>query len=103
MTLCRDRLRPNTNRAPRSLDESKAAWRDWYVGVTGTPRFAHFACVVHESPCAENNSFALAGSIPTEFGKLMNLQTLDLSDNGLTGTHPFAYSALFGTRVYHLL
>jgi Leucine-rich repeat (LRR) protein len=34
----------------------------------------------------KTSSFALAESIPTEFGKLINMQTLALDDNSLTGT-----------------
>ncbi len=40
----------------------------------------------------------LAGSIPTEFGKLINLTGLDLADNKLSGTPPFAHVAWFGKR-----
>jgi hypothetical protein len=32
------------------------------------------------------SSYALAGSIPTEFGKLINMKALSLRSNNLTGT-----------------
>jgi hypothetical protein len=47
--------------------------------------------------------FAVAGSIPTEFGELINLKFLALASNELAGTTAFAHFALFGTQVYHLL
>jgi hypothetical protein len=42
-------------------------------------------------------SLALAGSIPTELGELVNLTNLRLGINELTGTHPFVDAAWFGT------
>jgi hypothetical protein len=46
-------------------------------------------------PLAEKDlPLALAGSIPTEFGELMNLQTLHLAYNILTGMPPFAHFTL---------
>jgi hypothetical protein len=45
-----------------------------------------------------------AGSIPTEFGELINLNELWLQSNKLNGTPPFAHFTLFCTQiVYHLL
>jgi hypothetical protein len=41
------------------------------------------------------SSFALAGSIPTEFGKLTNLTHLSLHANNLTGRPPFAHFLCF--------
>jgi Leucine-rich repeat (LRR) protein len=46
---------------------------------------------------SKTSSFALAGSIPTEFGKLINVQTLYLYNNKLTGTPPFAHFTWFGS------
>ena len=40
--------------------------------------------------CENDLPFALAGSIPTEFGQLINLTDLRLNSNKLTGTLPFA-------------
>ncbi len=45
----------------------------------------------------------LAGSIPTEFGELINLTELYLHFNSLTGAPPFARFTLVCIRVYHLL
>ena len=45
------------------------------------------------------HSLARAGLIPTEFGKLINMEVLRLGDNKLTGT-PLAHFALFGL-VHH--
>ncbi len=73
--------------------------------LTGTPPFAHFHRFGSTSlPLAfTTSSFALAGSIPTEFGKLINVETLWLSDNKLRGTPPFAHVAWLVVRVYHFL
>jgi Leucine-rich repeat (LRR) protein len=46
--------------------------------------------------CRKRPSLPLAGSIPTEFAKLTNLQKLRLGSNKLSGTPPFAYVAWFG-------
>ncbi len=40
--------------------------------------------------CENDLPFALAGSIPTEFGQLINLIDLRLYSNKLIGTLPFA-------------
>jgi hypothetical protein len=47
-------------------------------------------------------TFALAGSIPTEFGKLFNLIYLYLDHNELSGTPPFAHAAWFGRAILPL-
>jgi hypothetical protein len=62
--------------------------------LTGTPPFAHFTWFGSTSlPLAlPTSSFALAGSIPTEFGKLINMKELDFYSNQLTGTPPFAHT-----------
>ena len=67
--------------------------------MNGTPPFAHLACFGGTSlPLAlKTSSVALAGSIPTEFGKLINVQTLYLYNNKLTGTPPFAQLTWFGS------
>jgi hypothetical protein len=44
----------------------------------------------------KTSSFALAGSIPTQFGKFINLTDLSLEENELSGTPPFAHVAWFG-------
>jgi hypothetical protein len=51
--------------------------------------------------CLTTPSFALAGSIPTEFGKLINMKTLTLHENKLSGTA--ALLILPGAVVYDLL
>jgi hypothetical protein len=43
--------------------------------------------------------FAQAGSIPSEFGTLVNMTDLWLHNNKLTGTPPFAHFAPFATRL----
>ena len=45
--------------------------------------------------------FALAGSIPTEFGELINLTTLVLAKNQLTGTPHLLMLPGVVVRVYH--
>jgi Leucine-rich repeat (LRR) protein len=52
--------------------------------------------------CFKTSSSALAGSIPTEFGKLINLKTLYLSFNKLTGTLRLLMLCGVVARVYHL-
>jgi hypothetical protein len=49
------------------------------------------------------SSFALAGSIPTEFGELINLTAIDLSDNKLSGTPSLLILPGVVVRVYRLL
>ena len=57
-------------------------------------RFAHVAVWHTSLPLSEKDlPLALAGSIPTEFGELINLTDLYLSENNLTGKHPFAHVA----------
>jgi hypothetical protein len=48
-------------------------------------------------------SSTLAGSIPTEFGKLINMQHLRLGQNELTGTPSLLILPGVAVRVYHLL
>ncbi len=48
-------------------------------------------------------SSALAGSIPTEFGELINLTDLDLSDNEMSGTPSLLILPGVVVRVYHLV
>ncbi len=66
---------------------------EWYA------LFAHFTWFGSTSlPLAlKTSSFALAGSIPTQFGKLINMKHLYLDHNQLTGTHPFAHVTWFGS------
>ena len=68
--------------------------------LMGTPPFAHFTSFGSTSlPLALKTSlFALAGSIPTELGELINLTDLYLNNNNLSGTAPFAHVAWFGKR-----
>ncbi len=67
--------------------------------LTGKPPFAHFTWFGRTSlPLAlKTSSFALAGWMPTEFGKLLNMEDLYLDDNKLTGTLPFAHVDWFGS------
>ncbi len=51
----------------------------------------------------KTSSFALAGSIPTEFGKLINIKYLRLNDNKLSGTRSLLILPAVVVRVYHLL
>jgi hypothetical protein len=62
--------------------------------------FAHFTwCGSTSLPLALKTSlFALAGSIPTELGELINLTYLNLNINNLSGAPPFAHVAWFGKR-----
>jgi hypothetical protein len=55
------------------------------------------ACWVHDSIAEEDLPLALAGSIPTEFGKLIDLEKLWLYENQLTGKRPFANFPMFCT------
>ena len=73
--------------------------------LTGTPPFAHLTwCGSTSLPLAyKPSSYALAGSIPTEFGELINLTDLDLSDNKLSGTPSLLLSPGVVVRVYHWL
>ncbi len=59
-----------------------------YNQLSGTPPFAHFAWCGSTSLrlTLKTSSSALAGSIPTEFGKLVNTKELSFGDNQLTGT-----------------
>jgi hypothetical protein len=50
----------------------------------------------------KTSSFALAGSIPTEFGELINLTTLRLQFNKLSGTPSLLIGPGVVVRVYHL-
>ncbi len=49
----------------------------------------------------KTSSFALAGSIPKEFGKLINMKNLELQRNNLSGTPPSAHFTCLVARVYH--
>jgi hypothetical protein len=49
------------------------------------------------------SSFALAGSIPTEFGKLINMTNVYVGGNKLTGTPSLLILPGVVVRVYHLL
>jgi hypothetical protein len=49
------------------------------------------------------SSFALAGSIPTEFGGLINLTGLDLRVNKLSGTPSLLILPGVVVQAYHLL
>ena len=72
--------------------------------LSGTPPFAHFAwCGSTSLPLAlKTSSFALAGSIPTEFGKLINMKYLWLHGNELSGTPSLLILPGVVVRVYHL-
>ncbi len=76
-----------------------------YNKLSGTPPFAHIAwCGSTSLPLAlKASSCALAGSIPTEFGKLINMITLRLDDNKLSGTPSLPILPGVVVRVYHLL
>jgi hypothetical protein len=65
----------------------------------GTHPFAHVTwCGCTSLPLAlKTSSFALAGSIPTQFGKLINMEFLHLNHNQLMGTHPFAHVTWCGS------
>jgi Leucine-rich repeat (LRR) protein len=73
--------------------------------LTGTPPFAHLTwCGSTSLPLAlKTSSFALAGSIPTEFGKLINMKILYLDHNKLTGTPSLLILHGVVVQVYHLL
>ncbi len=73
--------------------------------LSGTPPFAHFTwCGSTSLPLAlKTSSFALAGSIPIEFGKLIDMTILGLSVNQLTGTPRLLILPGVVVRVYHLL
>ena len=73
--------------------------------LSGTPPFAHIAWCGSTSlpPALKTSSFALAGSIPTEFGELINLTYLDLEGNKLSGTPSLLILPGVVVRVYHLL
>ena len=72
--------------------------------LTGTRPFAHVPwCGSTSLPLAlKTSSFALAGSIPTELGELINLTNLDLERNKLTGTPSLLILHGVVVRVYHL-
>jgi hypothetical protein len=72
---------------------------EWYA------LFAHFPWRGSTSlPLAlKTSSFALAGSIPTEFGKLINMKNLWLNNNKLSGTPSLLILPGVVVRVYHLL
>ncbi len=71
--------------------------------LSGTPPFAHIAwCGSKSLPLAlKASSCALAGSIPTEFGKLINMISLRLEDNKLSGTPSLPILPGLVVRVYH--
>jgi hypothetical protein len=62
-------------------------------------RYAPFAHVAWfgGTTCFTTSSFGLAGSIPTEFGELINLTDLHLRDNTLSGKPSFANFTWFGS------
>jgi hypothetical protein len=63
--------------------------------LTGKPRLPISPVLRSSLPLADHTSeFNLAGSIPTEFGKLVNMAYLDLENNELTGKCPCAHLAL---------
>jgi hypothetical protein len=72
-----------------------------YNKLTGTPPFAHVAGSTSLPLALKTSFFALAGSLPTEFGKLINMKCLWLKSNKLSGTPPFAQVAWFG-NMQHL-
>ncbi len=57
--------------------------------------------VYESTTCFKTSSFALAGSIPTEFGELINLTYLGLGDNKLSGTPSLLILPSVVVRVYH--
>ena len=67
--------------------------------------FAQFTwCGSTSLPLAlKTSSFALAGSIPTEIGELINLTYLNLEENKLSGTPSLLILPPVVVRVYHLL
>ncbi len=67
--------------------------------------FARFTwCVSTSLPLAEKDlQFALAGSIPTEFGELISLTYLDLHGNNLSGAPSSLIVPGVVVRVYHLV
>ncbi len=73
--------------------------------LSGTLPFAHIAwCGSTSLPLAEKDlPFALAGSIPTEFGELINLAYLGLEVNELSGTPSLLILLGVVVLVYHLL
>jgi hypothetical protein len=73
--------------------------------LTGTPTFARLTwCGSTSLPLAvKTPSSALAGSIPTEFGELVNLNALYLQCNKLSGTPSSLILPGVVGRVYHLL
>ncbi len=71
--------------------------------LAGTPSLLILpGVVVRVYHFLKTSSFTLAGSIPTEFGKLINLTDLGLGDNNLTGTPRLLTLPSAVVRVYHL-
>jgi hypothetical protein len=72
--------------------------------LSGAPLIAHLTwCGSTSLPLASNNVLiAPAGSIPTEFGKLINLGHLVLDNNNLSGTSLLLMLPGMGVPVYHL-
>ena len=69
--------------------------------LTGTHFFAQIDRLVYESTaeCFVAGN-ALAGTIPTEIAQLVQLNTLYLCENQLTGTSKTSLDCNFGIRVY---
>jgi Leucine-rich repeat (LRR) protein len=71
--------------------------------LSGTPSLLISpGVVVRVYHLLENVLFALAGSIPTEFGELINLTDLCLNDNQLSGTPSLLILPGVVVRVYHV-
>ena len=99
--MCAGRVDPHGIRQSHQHDYPSAGGQQ----IERYALFAHFTwCGSTSLPLAlKTSSFALAGSIPTEFGKLINLIDLRLSNNNLTGTPRLLISPGVVVRVYHLL
>jgi hypothetical protein len=80
---CAGRVNPHRIRRAHQPD---SAW-SFPQQIERYARFAHFTWSGSTSlPLAlKTSAFALAGSIPTEFGELINLTYLDLEGNRLSG------------------
>jgi hypothetical protein len=67
--------------------------------LSGTPPLAQVAWFGSTSQplASKTSSFALAGSIPTEFGNLINKRHLYVDNDQLTGTAPIVHFNWFGS------